>query len=168
MSALNSALIAKLGWKFLTNQDSLWVQQFRTKYIKYGDFFSTSSHSNASLIWKGILRSKALLSENVCLQVSRFSHFPIWATSWVPTLPSFKPLPSHPDNRCLPSLLISDLIQLDRCNGKLLSFGQYLIRFLLLLYWLSRFRQVQSLLISGHLLNQGTSLLIQLIYQSFS
>ncbi|GLT67966.1 hypothetical protein SLA2020_402360 [Shorea laevis] len=36
MKVMNQALIAKLGWKFLTNQDSLWVQQFRIKYIRYG------------------------------------------------------------------------------------------------------------------------------------
>jgi hypothetical protein len=42
MKAMNLALITKLGWKFISNQDSLWVKQFRAKYIKYGDFFSTS------------------------------------------------------------------------------------------------------------------------------
>jgi hypothetical protein len=73
MKATNLALIAKLGWKFISDHDCLWVQQLRTKYIKYGDFFSTSSPTNASVIWKGILQSKPLLSSNACLKVSKFS-----------------------------------------------------------------------------------------------
>jgi hypothetical protein len=91
MKAMNQALIAKLGWKFLTNQDSLWVQQFRIKYIKYGDFFSTPNSAGASQVWKGIVQCKPLLHKNICLQASKFSNQPIWTTSWIPTLPLFDP-----------------------------------------------------------------------------
>jgi hypothetical protein len=39
MKDVNLAPIAKLGWKSLTNFDSIWVQQLSVKYIKYGSFF---------------------------------------------------------------------------------------------------------------------------------
>ncbi|GLT53081.1 hypothetical protein SLA2020_263770 [Shorea laevis] len=109
MKAMNLALITKLGWKFISNQDSLWVKQFSAKYIKYGDFFSTSISTNASAIWKGILQSKSVLVSNACIQISKFTRLPIWTSSWIPTLPSFRPAPRHPSHHELPSLLISDL-----------------------------------------------------------
>lgn len=110
MKAMNLAVIAKLGWKSISHHNSCWVQQFHAKYIRYGDFFSTYNTTNAFMIWKGILKSKSLLSSNAYLQVSKFSNLPIWTTSWILTLPSFKPIPKHPFNQSMPSLLISDQI----------------------------------------------------------
>jgi hypothetical protein len=113
MKETNLALIAKLGWKILSDMDCLWVRHLREKYIRYGNFFSTSAISNASVIWKGILKSKPLLQAHACLQVSTTSHVPIWTSSWIPSIPSFKPSPKYPNNFHQPSLFISDLIVAD-------------------------------------------------------
>jgi hypothetical protein len=113
MKETNLALIAKLGWKIRSVMDCLWVWHFREKYIRYGNFFSTSAISNASMIWKGILQSKPLLQAHACLQVSTTSHLPIWTTSWIPSISSFKPSPKFPNNLHQPSLFISDLIAAD-------------------------------------------------------
>jgi hypothetical protein len=40
MEEVNLALISKLGWKLLTQADSLWVCQLKGKYISYGSFLS--------------------------------------------------------------------------------------------------------------------------------
>lgn len=70
MHDFNLALIAKLGWKLLSNFNSLWVKQLQNKYIKYENFLSSPSSSLASLIWKGIQKSKAIILEGACLKVS--------------------------------------------------------------------------------------------------
>jgi hypothetical protein len=113
MKETNLALIAKLGWKILSDMDCLCVRHLREKYIRYGNFFSSSAISNASVIWKGILQSKSLLQAHACLQVSTTSHLPIWTTSWIPSIFSFKPSPKFPNNLHQPSLFISSLIAAD-------------------------------------------------------
>jgi hypothetical protein len=40
MRDVNLALIAKLGWKMLTNPDSLWVAQLKGKYLHSKSFLS--------------------------------------------------------------------------------------------------------------------------------
>jgi hypothetical protein len=110
MYDVNLALVTILGWKLLSNLDCLWVNQLREKYIYYGTFLSSPVVSNASWLWKGILHCKSLLTSGACLQVSINSHFPIWTTSWIPTLPNFRPSLKFPSNREQPSLFISDLL----------------------------------------------------------
>jgi hypothetical protein len=110
MYDVNLALVTKLGWKLLSNLDCLWVNQLREKYIYYGTFLSSPVVSNASWLWQGILHCKSLLTSRACLQVSINSHFPIWTTPWIPTLPNFRPSPKFSGNREQPSLFISDLL----------------------------------------------------------
>jgi hypothetical protein len=110
MHDFNLSLIAKLGWKLLSNSDCLWVNQLQKKYIKYGNFISSPNVSSSSWIWKGIQKVKPLISAGACLTVSRTSTASIWMTNWVPSLPSFRPLPKFPSNRNHRALLIQDLI----------------------------------------------------------
>jgi hypothetical protein len=94
MKDVNLAPIAKLGWKSLTNFDSIWVQQLSVKYIKYGSFFFSSPFpSLASWLWKGIQKSKPLMVSGACLQVAKSSALPIWTSAWIPTMQDFKPIP---------------------------------------------------------------------------
>jgi hypothetical protein len=113
MAAVNLALIAKLGWKILSDPDSFCFKQLRAKYIQYGDLFTSPYPGNASWLWKGILRTKSLLQSGTCLKVSSSSNFPIWTTSWIPTIQNFRPSPKFPNNLSLPSFLISDLLNPD-------------------------------------------------------
>jgi hypothetical protein len=78
MKDVNLAPIAKLGWKSLTNFDSIWVQQLSVK---------------ASWLWKGIQKSKPLMVSGACLQVAKSSALPIWTSAWIPTMQDFKPIP---------------------------------------------------------------------------
>ena len=110
MHGFNLSLITKLGWKMLTQTDSLWVKQLQNKYIKYEDFLSSPISSSASWLWKGIQKIKPFISAGAYLRVSRNSTTPIWSSNWVPTIPSFKPGPKFPLNKNLLSFLVRDLI----------------------------------------------------------
>jgi hypothetical protein len=104
------ALITKLGWKLLSNANCLWVNQLQKKYMKYGNFISSLHPSSASWIWKGIQKIKHFIFDVACLKVPRSSSSSIWSTNWVPSIPSFKPLPKFPFNRNIQALQIQDLI----------------------------------------------------------
>ena len=94
MHEFNLSLIAKLGWKLISNTDCLWVKQLQNKYIKYGDFISSSISSFASWLWKCIQKIKPIILAGACLKVSKTSLAPIWSSNWVSTIPSFKPRPN--------------------------------------------------------------------------
>jgi ribonuclease HI len=114
MHEFNLALIAKLGWKLISNLDCLWVKQLQNKYIKYGDFISSPVSSSASWLWKGIQKIKPIISAGACLRVSKTSSAPIWSSNWVPTIPSFRPRPKFPFNINHPALQVRDLIDHNR------------------------------------------------------
>ena len=52
---VNTVFLAKLGWKYLTQPDNFWVRQ-RAKYGPLEQFFSASSKSFHSWVWKCLLR----------------------------------------------------------------------------------------------------------------
>jgi hypothetical protein len=110
MHDFNLALIAKLGWKLLSNSKCLWVKQLQSKYIKYGDFLSSPISSTVSWLWRGIQKIKPIISTGACLRVSQSSSSSIWTSNWIPTIPFFKLGPKFPLNRNFPSLQIRDLI----------------------------------------------------------
>jgi hypothetical protein len=110
MHDFNLSLISKLGWKLLSNSYCLWVSQLQKKYIKYGNFISSPNVSSSSWILKGIKKIKPLILAGACLTVSRTSTTSILTTNWVPSLPSFRPLPKFSSNRNPRALLIRDLI----------------------------------------------------------
>jgi hypothetical protein len=89
MKDVNLALISKLGWKLLTGSESLWASQLTGKYLKTGSFLSPSSHSATSWLWKGLQKSKPILSLGVCHRIHRTTSLSVWNSSWVPTLPFF-------------------------------------------------------------------------------
>jgi hypothetical protein len=116
MHEFNLSLIAKLGWKLITNTNCLWVKQLQNKYIKYGDSISSPISTSTSWLWKSILKIKPFISARASLKVSRTSSTPIWSLNWVPTIPSFKLDPKFPLNKNLLAFLVRDLIDPNLAN----------------------------------------------------
>jgi hypothetical protein len=124
MKDINVLLIAKLGWKILSNHDALWISLFKEKYIKYGTLLSCPL-SSRSFIYNGIKSVVPLLKSGSCYIPHGSSSLYIWFSPWVPTLPNFQPVPrvsrlikEHP-------LAISDLI-----NPVTLTWNVSLLNFL--------------------------------------
>jgi hypothetical protein len=124
MKDVNLSLISKLGWKLLSNQDSLWVSQLQTKYIKYSNLLS-SSLKPSSWVWNGIKVNIHLLSVGACFIPNIHYVLPIWSSPWIPTIPHFLPTPrisSIPSNY---SLVIANVI-----HSYTYSWNQSLLNFL--------------------------------------
>jgi hypothetical protein len=110
MKNVNLALITKLGWKLLMGLDSLWVSQLIGKYLQTESFLSPSSHSSSSWLWKGILKSKPILTQGACYRIHSTSSLSVWNSSWIPILPFFSPNPLPMSRISFPDLSVSDLI----------------------------------------------------------
>jgi hypothetical protein len=100
------------------------VKYVQNKYVIYGDFLSSSSPSSTSWLWKGIQKSRSLISMGSCLQVSMNFDFPVWTTSLIPTILGYMPKPWFPNIWNLPTVLISDFIILgtNKWNLQALSY----------------------------------------------
>jgi hypothetical protein len=111
MREVNLALISKLGWKMLSNPNSLWVAQLKGKYLhsKSPPPPPPSFSSSFSWLWKGILNSHSFISKGAYNLIHSSSSLPIWSSPWIPTLDTFTPSPSPLLQQPLPNLIISDL-----------------------------------------------------------
>jgi hypothetical protein len=111
MKDVNLALLAKLGWKLLTGANTLWVSQLTGKYLfSSNSFLSPSSISATSWLWKGIIKTKPLISLGACHNIHPHSSLSVWNSSWIPTLPLFSPSPIPHCLSTHPDLKVSDLI----------------------------------------------------------
>uniref|UniRef100_A0A2N9IIB3 Reverse transcriptase domain-containing protein n=1 Tax=Fagus sylvatica TaxID=28930 RepID=A0A2N9IIB3_FAGSY len=113
----NQALISKMGWSLATDENKTWVSLLKAKYLKGVPFMQISPSLNSSWLWKGILKSKTILSKGLCMKIGDGQHTPIWDTPWIPTLENFIPSPSstaHPIIHRVAELINPDTFQWDR------------------------------------------------------
>jgi hypothetical protein len=109
MEALNSSLLAKLGWRMLSSSSLLWVDTLKAKYLRNYSFLEAPFKSDASWIWKGILKHRKVVMNGACRAISSGLNLNVWSSPWIPSLPNFKPTP-NPALIFPPNMIISDLI----------------------------------------------------------
>ena len=95
MEFINSSLLARLGWKMLSNEPLLWVEALRGKYLKHGiSFLDAPSNPSLSWIWKGLIKNRKVVEKGACWSISDGTDIHIWNSPWIPSMPSFKPRPN--------------------------------------------------------------------------
>jgi hypothetical protein len=109
MKDINLSLITKLGWKLLTDHDSLWVSLFNRKYIKYGNLLSCPLLAG-SFIWNVIKAIVPILTQGACYIPHFSSQLSVWFSPWIPTILDFKPTARDPSFTDRFPLSVADLI----------------------------------------------------------
>jgi hypothetical protein len=110
MEDMNNSLLARLGWKMVSNQPHLWVDSLRGKYLKNGvSFLSAPSNSVSSWLWKGLQKNRKVVEKGACISISNGQNVDIWNTPWIPLMPNFKPIPNE-NLVGFPSYSVADLI----------------------------------------------------------
>lgn len=66
---INSAFLAKLGWKIVVGDESLWCRMLRVKYLRGKSFFEARITAGASPGWSSILRSKHFIMKGACFKI---------------------------------------------------------------------------------------------------
>lgn len=80
--AVNTAFLAKLGWKIISDHSNLWVQSIHAKYLKTSSFFECSPQPKDSLIWKKILQIRPLLLKGIRWKVGSGTSILFWLDNW--------------------------------------------------------------------------------------
>ncbi|KAJ1433705.1 ribonuclease H [Sesbania bispinosa] len=81
MRLINTSLLGKLVWKFLSNEDKLWIEVLKAKYLKYDSILSVSAKARDSYIWRGILRARDSLKDGFEYQLG-LGDSSLWYTDW--------------------------------------------------------------------------------------
>uniref|UniRef100_A0A803KVQ0 Uncharacterized protein n=1 Tax=Chenopodium quinoa TaxID=63459 RepID=A0A803KVQ0_CHEQI len=90
MSLFNNALLAKQGWRILTNENSLMAKILKGKYFPNSSFLDAAVSPAASYTWKSICNARWVLRKGVRKIIGSGASVDIWKDPWVPSLPDFR------------------------------------------------------------------------------
>jgi hypothetical protein len=121
MASLNKALLARLGWKLVSNQPLPWVDSLRGKYLKHGvSFLNASPSPLSSWLWKGLLRNRKVVENGAYISISNGRMVDVWKSAWIPSMVNLRHVPNVNLVK-LPEFSVEDLIlQGERVWNKLL------------------------------------------------
>ncbi|KAA3489222.1 RNA-directed DNA polymerase reverse transcriptase family protein [Gossypium australe] len=99
LAKFNVALLAKQGWRILTNPNSLVAQTLKAKYFPNESFLNSRLGNNCSYTWKSIWAAKEVLSDDMCWKVGNGSAISALDDSWIPDFKNAR-LSSYVNNLC--------------------------------------------------------------------
>jgi hypothetical protein len=106
--AFNEALLAKQGWKCITQPDSLLSKMFQAKYYSKSSFLKAKPGQNMSYTWQSILKASWILKKGGLWTGGNGANINIWADNWLPDQEGHKIWsPRHPTHQ---QELVKDLI----------------------------------------------------------
>jgi hypothetical protein len=84
LHSFNMAMLAKQGWRLLTEPDSLCVRVLKASYYPDALVLHAQPRSGMSYTWKSILRGVELLREGVIKRVGDGVSIDCWRDPWLP------------------------------------------------------------------------------------
>ncbi|KAL4311864.1 hypothetical protein GQ457_01G034310 [Hibiscus cannabinus] len=83
ISKFNVALLAKQGWRILSNPSSLLARVLKARYFPRTDFLSAQLGSTPSYTWRSIYSAKGLLEKGLGWRIGTGRDVSIWNDSWL-------------------------------------------------------------------------------------
>lgn len=74
----NQAMLAKQGWRLVTNPDSLCAKVLKGRYFHDSDFMSAANKRNSSHTWKAILHGREVLKLGLVKRIGDGASIQIW------------------------------------------------------------------------------------------
>ncbi|KAL6178391.1 hypothetical protein ACLB2K_049909 [Fragaria x ananassa] len=78
MELFNQALLAKQGWRIINSPDSLLKRTLKAKYFPSVHFLEAEIGSDASYVWRSLLKGRELLKKGVKYQVGNGESISVW------------------------------------------------------------------------------------------
>lgn len=80
---MNKAFLAKLTWKILTDNNSIWANLARKKYLSNSNFFQYNPKQNDSKIWRHILSQREIIRKGIRWKIGNGHSTNFWLDNWV-------------------------------------------------------------------------------------
>ena len=90
LQAFNLAMLAKQGWRLLTNPDSLVARIYKAHYYPHGDVLRAKLGSNPSYTWRSIMNGLEVIRRGTRWRVGNGNLIHIWEDKWMPTPTTYK------------------------------------------------------------------------------
>lgn len=78
MLAHNLVMLAKQGWHFLTQPNSLVAQVFKAVYYPHGSFLSADMGERPSYSWRSIMEARPILQAGLLWRIGNGASVSIW------------------------------------------------------------------------------------------
>lgn len=114
IQTFNTALLAKLPWRMLTNPNCLLSRVLLGKYCHKSPLLKVQLAKGASHGWTGILAGRDLLVSHLGRAVGEGTEIKVWTDSWIST--SNRVIPHGPLREGDSDLFVSDLITRGACE----------------------------------------------------
>jgi hypothetical protein len=108
LRAFNEALLAKQGWRLITNPHSLVARILKAKYYPNKDFLKAKQGQNMSYSWQSILKASWVLRKGCKWNVGNGEKIGIWEDNWLQPHFGSSMWSKKPENT--PYQYVSDLI----------------------------------------------------------
>jgi hypothetical protein len=106
--AFNEALLAKQGWKCITQPDSLLSKSYKAKYHPKDKFLDAKPSQNMSYTGRSILNASWILKKGGLWTVGNGADINIWSDNWLPEQAGHKVWSKKNSNS--PQVCVKDLI----------------------------------------------------------
>jgi len=83
LEVFNLAMLAKQGWRLLSNPDSLVARVMKEKYHARVNFLEAKLGSRPSFVWRSILKANSILRHGVGWRVGNGEDIKIWKDAWL-------------------------------------------------------------------------------------
>ena len=85
LTLFNEAMLAKLSWRLLQDDHSLFFRVFKARFFPNGTFLDAKDSASASYAWKSILKGREVILKGALWRVGDGKKIKIWGDNWLPT-----------------------------------------------------------------------------------
>jgi hypothetical protein len=83
LRAFNEALLAKQGWRIITQPHSLIAQVLKAKYFPKESFLKAQPKQNMSYTWRSIIQARWVLKQGCFWTIGNGADIDMWEDSWI-------------------------------------------------------------------------------------
>ncbi|XP_031106280.1 uncharacterized protein LOC116010926 [Ipomoea triloba] len=84
LSRFNVAILAKQGWRLMTNPTSLAAKLYKARYYPHDDFLDAKIGANPSYCWRSILAGQEVLRMGSYRRIGNGHDTCVWRHAWLP------------------------------------------------------------------------------------
>ena len=96
LRTFNLAMLAKQGWRLISNPNSLVAQIYKVRYYPHGDVFKAKLGSNPSYTWRSIFNGLEVVKRGTWWRIGNGERIHIWEDKWLPTPTMYKVISPPP------------------------------------------------------------------------
>ena len=85
LTTFNEAMLAKLAWQLLNDENSLFHRVFKAGFFPRGSILKAKDSPSASYAWRSILVGRNVIAKGALWRVRDGKQIKIWSDNWLPT-----------------------------------------------------------------------------------